>query len=140
MQVIKVLSVLAIAVAAFALPAQASSKHATKLAQSRTIASGPDEQGQASWYGNWHTGRRTANGERFDPNELTAAHRTLPMNTRVQVLNLRNGKTVTVRINDRLPPNSPRIIDLTRRAAAEIGMEQRGHAPVLVEALNTPRR
>ena len=96
--------------------------------------------GQASWYGSWHAGRRTADGERFDPTALTAAHQTLPMNTKVLVKNLRNGRTVTVRINDRLPAGSPRVIDLTRRAAADLGMERRGIAPVMVEALNRDER
>jgi len=96
--------------------------------------------GQASWYGSWHAGRRTADGERFDPTALTAAHQTLPMNTKVLVKNLRNGRTVTVRINDRLPAGSPRVIDLTRRAAADLGMEHRGVAPVMVEALNRDER
>lgn len=96
--------------------------------------------GQASWYGTWHAGRRTADGERFDPTALTAAHQTLPMNTTVLVKNLRNGRTVTVRINDRLPAGSPRVIDLTRRAAADLGMEHRGIAPVMVEALNRDER
>ena len=96
--------------------------------------------GQASWYGSWHAGRRTADGERFDPTALTAAHQTLPMNTKVLVKNLRNGRTVTVRINDRLPAGSPRVIDLTRRAAADLGMERRGVAPVMVEALNRDER
>ena len=98
------------------------------------------QTGEASWYGHWHKGKRTANGERFDPGGLTAAHPTLPMNTEVRVENLENGKSVTVRINDRLPPRSPRVIDLTEHAAAQLGMEHRGHAKVLIEALNLRRQ
>ena len=96
--------------------------------------------GQASWYGAWHAGRTTANGESFNPHALTAALPTLPMNSEVKVRNLRNGRTVTVRINDRLPPGSGRIIDLSQQAAAKLGIEQRGHARVMLEALYIPKK
>lgn len=88
------------------------------------------EDGIASWYGpNFH-GKLTANGEQYDMYGLTAAHRTLPFNTLVRVENKNNGKSVTVRINDRGPYAKNRIIDLSRRAAGEIDMLGPGTAPV----------
>ena len=86
--------------------------------------------GVASFYGRRFHGRLTANGERFDMNAMTAAHKTLPFGTRVRVTNRRNGKSVTVRINDRGPFIRGRTIDLSRRAAREIGMIASGHARV----------
>ena len=90
------------------------------------------EQGAvATWYGANYAGRRTSNGERFDPNALTAASKTLPLGSRVRVTNPDNGKSVVVRINDRLP-HSRRKIDLSRRAAEEIGITKKGVARVQV--------
>ena len=88
------------------------------------------EEGIASWYGpNFH-GKLTANGERYDMYALTAAHRTLPFNTVLQVKNLDNGKSVQVRINDRGPYAKNRIIDLSKKAARQIDMLGPGTAPV----------
>jgi rare lipoprotein A len=88
-------------------------------------------QGKAAWYGGRHHGGPTASGERFNKNALTAAHRTLPMNTYVRVTNLRNGKSVVVRINDRGPfGKKERIIDVSEAAARKLGMLQSGTAPV----------
>ncbi len=92
-------------------------------------------QGVASWYGPGFHGRATANGERFNQHDLTAAHRTLPFGTRVRVTNTRNGRSVVVRINDRGPFSGGRIIDLSRGAAGAIGLLQSGTAPVIVEVL-----
>ena len=80
---------------------------------------GPDAPvtGNASWYGKAHQGRATASGEPFDMNALTAAHRTLPLGTRVLVTNIKNGRSVEVRINDRGPQIPDRIIDLSYAAA-----------------------
>ena len=89
-------------------------------------------RGKASWYGPRFHGRRTANGERFDMNELTAAHRTLPFGTLVRVLNVQNGREVVVRINDRGPHVRGRIIDLSKAAAAEIDLLQAGEALVVL--------
>lgn len=90
------------------------------------------EAGVASWYGpNFH-GKLTANGETYNMNGMTAAHRSLPFNTVVQVENMTNGKTVVVRINDRGPYAHNRIIDLSRRAAQEIDMEEVGTAEVKI--------
>ncbi len=92
--------------------------------------------GTASYYGAKFQGRRTASGERFDMNELTAAHRTLPFGTRVRVTNEANGKSVVVRINDRGPFSGHRILDLSRAAASEIGLVARGHGQVELARLD----
>ena len=86
--------------------------------------------GVASYYGSRFHGRRTANGERFDMNAMTAAHKTLPFGTKVRVTNPRTGKSVTVRINDRGPFTRGREIDLSRAAATQIGLIARGHGTV----------
>jgi rare lipoprotein A len=88
------------------------------------------DRGIASWYGPKFHGRRTANGETYDQNEFTAAHRTLPFNTLVRVENLSNGKSVVVRINDRGPYIGDRIIDLSRKAAHHIDMVSIGTTEV----------
>ncbi len=93
--------------------------------------------GEASWYGPGFHGRTTANGETYDQNALTAAHRTLPFNTRVRVVNMRNGKSVDVRINDRGPYVGDRIIDLSRKAAQEIDMIETGVARVRLILLDS---
>ena len=96
---------------------------------------GATQIGVASWYGPGFHGRRTANGEIYDQYGLTAAHRTLPHNTRVNVTNLATGQEVEVRINDRGPYVDDRIIDLSYTAAQRIGMIGSGIAPVEVEVL-----
>ena len=93
-------------------------------------------KGTASWYGpNFHGGK-TSNGEYYDMHDLTAAHKTLPMNTMVQVTNLSNGQSTTVRINDRGPFVDNRIIDLSYQAAQDIGMIKKGTAKVKLEVLD----
>jgi rare lipoprotein A len=94
-----------------------------------------DETGIASWYGEDFHGKYTANGEVFDLNGLTAAHRTLPMPSVVQVTNLENGRTLKVRVNDRGPFARGRIIDLSRRSAQLLGFEAPGTARVRVQVL-----
>lgn len=89
--------------------------------------------GHASFYADRFHGRRTANGERFDMHALTAAHKTLPFGSMVRVTNPRNGRTVTVRINDRGPFIAGRDIDLSRAAAEQIGIIQRGVDEVRME-------
>ena len=89
----------------------------------------------ASWYGPGFAGRRTSNGERFDPNALTAASRTLPLGSHVKVTNPATGKSVVVRINDRGPHLHGRSLDLSRRAAEEIGMKGKGVARVRVASM-----
>ena len=91
--------------------------------------------GNASYYGKRFHGRRTANGERFNMNAMTAAHKSLPFGTKVRVTNRRNGKSVVVRINDRGPYAHGRVIDLSRGAASRIGMIHSGTAPVQIDIL-----
>ena len=94
------------------------------------------EEGVASWYGAAHHGRKTASGERFDAfGARTAAHKTLPFNVCAEVENLRTGKSVLVRINDRGPFAKGRVIDLSKAAASEIGLVKSGVAKVRVEAV-----
>jgi rare lipoprotein A len=88
--------------------------------------------GRASYYARHFNGRKTASGERLNPNQLTAASKTLPLGTRVQVTNLENGRIVHVTINDRGPYVRGRVIDLTPRAAEALDMSQQGTARVEV--------
>ena len=94
-----------------------------------------DETGIGSWYGDEFAGKLTANGEIFDPELVTAAHKTLPMPSVVRVTNLDNGKSLVVRINDRGPFVAGRIIDLSREAARRIGYKDNGLARVRVQVL-----
>lgn len=100
-----------------------------------TTAGPYDRVGEASWYGERYHGRTTANGERFDMNALTAAHRRLPFGTLVRVTNLSNKRSLVVRINDRGPYAGGRIIDLSRRGAALLGFQILGVAKVRVQAV-----
>lgn len=94
-----------------------------------------NESGIASWYGRKFNGRPTANGETFDMNAISAAHRTLPLPSIVRVTNLRNGRSLKVRVNDRGPFAHGRIIDMSRRGAQLLGFERAGTASVRVEIL-----
>ena len=91
--------------------------------------------GEASWYGPGFHGRLTANGERYNQNALTAAHRFLRFGTRVKVTNLRNGRSVVVRINDRGPYAKGRVIDVSAAAARTLGMVHTGVAPVRIKII-----
>ena len=91
------------------------------------------QAGTASWYGGFHHGRKTASGERFDMHAMTAAHRSLKLGTVLRVTNLDNGRTASVRINDRGPFKPGRIIDLSAAAAHVLGMKQDGLAWVRIE-------
>ena len=93
------------------------------------------EKGVASWYGPQFHGRKTANGEIFDMNTVSAAHRTLPMPSIVRVTNLENGRAMNIRVNDRGPFAKNRIIDLSRRAAQLLGFKHAGTALVKVEII-----
>ena len=95
-----------------------------------------DEEGVASWYGKPFHGRLTANGEIYDMNELTAAHKTLPMPVYVRVTNLENGRTLELRVNDRGPFIEGRIIDVSRRGAQLLGFEEKGTARVRVQVID----
>ena len=89
-----------------------------------------ERRGVASWYGSDHQGKKTASGERFDLNQMTAAHRTLPFGTMVKVRSLKNDREVRVRVNDRGPYSGGRIIDLSRRAAEQLDMIKTGEQEV----------
>ncbi len=105
-------------------PASASqTKHACSAAKATCVS------GVASWYGKAFQGRRTASGERFDRSEMTAAHPSLPFQTRLRITNLANGRTVVVRVNDR-GPGYGRLVDVSEAAAERLGMKSRGFARV----------
>jgi peptidoglycan lytic transglycosylase len=94
------------------------------------------ETGTASWYGPGFIGNRTSSGEVYNLSQMTAAHPTLPLGTRVMVTNLENGRSVEVRVNDRGPFAKSRIIDLSRAAAREIGLIAPGTAQVRLESID----
>ena len=98
----------------------------------QTLQPPTTQRGVASWYGPGFHGQATASGETYDQFEMTAAHRTWPLGTRVRVTNEQNGRSCTVRINDRGPQVRDRIIDLSKAAAAAIDMVQAGEAPVVL--------
>ena len=97
-----------------------------------------DETGLASWYGPGFQGKPTANGEIYDMNALTAAHKTLPLPSRVRVENLENGRSIVLKVNDRGPFVHGRIIDVSKRAARELGFLRAGVARVRVTVLDSP--
>ena len=103
---------------------------------------GYDERGIASWYGDAFHGRPTSSGERFDMNRVSAAHRTLPLPSWVEVTNLANGRKLLVRVNDRGPFHEPdrRIIDVSYAAAVRLGLDGTGTAPVRVRAVEPWQR
>src|SRR5687768_16455349 len=111
------------------------------VACSPSVAHAGDvEKGKAAFYGDRFHGRKTANGERYDKHAMTAAHKTLPFGTVVRVTNMKNGKSVEVRINDRGPYGKGRIIDLSRAAAKKLEMIRAGVVPVEVRIVSTPKR
>ncbi len=104
----------------------------------RDSAKGYVAEGRASWYGSKFHGQRTSSGERYDMYAMTAAHRTLPLPTFVRVTNLKNGKSVVVKVNDRGPFHDNRLIDLSYAAALRLGIAESGTARVRVRALTSP--
>ena len=112
------------------IEADAGGKRPTATAKMRN----GKQVGKASWYGPRFHGKKTASGKRFNQHALTAAHRRLPLGTRVKVTNLKNGKTVKVKINDRGPYHDGRIIDLSRAAAERLSMD--GVTRVSIEVLH----
>jgi rare lipoprotein A len=117
-------------------PAQDAPLSSSPATDGSAVAPAPPETGLASWYGGKFHGRRTASGERYDKRALTAAHRTLPFQTRVKVRNLENGRELVVRITDRGPFAKGRIIDLSQASAQALGVQ--GLARVSVERLEAP--
>jgi rare lipoprotein A len=104
------------------------------VAPTSPVAPGWQQTGTASWYGPGYNGKRASSGEVFDQDALTAAHATLPFGTRVRVTLLATGRSVVVRINDRIPRRD-RIIDLSRRAARSIGLIDAGTGRVQLEVV-----
>ena len=127
-----------------AVPSASPAQFEPPMAPTEAIATGADlastpapvvseQTGIASWYGMHWQGRKTASGTRFDVRKLTAAHRTLPLNTVVRVTNLLNGDSVEVLINDRGPYVGARVIDLSEAAAKRLNMVHKGIVPVRIE-------
>ncbi len=96
------------------------------------------QTGVASWYGRQFHGRKTANGETFDMNALTAAHRSLPLNCYIRVTNKNNGKSIVVKVNDRGPFHGNRVLDLSYGAAKQLGITNAGTAKVSIERVAGP--
>jgi rare lipoprotein A len=123
-------------------PSDTGDERTTSREESRLVPEPPDSrhthqvEGIASWYGGKFQGRLTANGEVFDTNQLTAAHRTIPFDTIVRVTNRDTDQSVEVRINDRGPFVDNRVIDLSRAAASRIGLTATGIAPVELEIVH----
>ena len=111
-----------LALASLFVTAMATLSPSIASAESTKSSESTIQSGKASWYGPGFHGKRTASGERFDTNELTAAHRTLPFGTRVRVVNKKTGQSVVVCINDRGPYAHGRVIDLSRASAQAIGI------------------
>ena len=99
---------------------------------------GWEESGKASWYGRWHAGRLTCNGERYDSKQLTVAHRFLPVGTILLVTNTNNGKQVVVRVNDRGPYYRQRILDASEAAADRLGFKDNGVTMVTIKIIKLP--
>ncbi|WP_044041825.1 septal ring lytic transglycosylase RlpA family protein [Caballeronia insecticola] len=123
-----------------AVPADRPAQPAQSLSDAEPITAGPnignfEQNGKASWYGRMFHGRKTASGEKFNMNAMTAAHRTLPLASWVRVTNEANHKTVVVKINDRGPYVRGRVIDLSYAAAAVLGMRGAGTQKVKIEGL-----
>ena len=125
---------LAIALALASLPGGCGGK---SKPEKKRVAAAPSgvQHGKASWYGGKFHGGPTASGETYNKRSMTAAHRSLPFGTRVRVTNLRNGRSVIVRINNRGPYSKGRIIDLSEAAAEQLNMIEAGVVPVKVERL-----
>ncbi|MEO7728033.1 MAG: septal ring lytic transglycosylase RlpA family protein [Burkholderiales bacterium] len=108
-------------------------------ARTAAHAASPTQVGLASYYGKGFQGKKTADGEKFDKNELVAAHPTYPMGTQMRVTNLRNGRMVTVRVNDRGPAQRIRaqgvIVDLSEEAASQLGFRRNGKTRVKTEVV-----
>ncbi len=118
---------------AFTLLIAAAPAVAQDAAPSATVLA----SGMASSYGDAHAGNRTASGERFDPDGMTAAHRTLPFGTRLRVTDPSTGRSVVVRVNDRGPFHKSRVLDLSEAAARELGIVRRGRALVEIALADT---
>ena len=123
-----------------AKPAPTSSVQATTEIRKQAIRPKPYQIGTASWYGDNFDGKPTASGEPYDMYDMTAAHLTLPMGSYVKVTNLKNGKAVVVRVNDRGPIVPGRIIDLSYGAAQALQFRQRGLQRVRLDVMKPPQQ
>lgn len=117
------------------VPVLASPTHNRHVESQRPAAV---QVGAASWYGRWHAGRLTAKGERFDPQAMTCAHRSLPLGSVVKVTDLATGKNVALEVNDRGPYVKGRILDLSEAAARELGFGDKGVTIVRLEVISQP--
>jgi len=122
-----------------ATPAPISSAQTKPEVRKQAGKPKPYEVGTASWYGEYFVGKPTASGEPYDMYDMTAASLTIPLGTYVKVTNLRNGRTVVVRVNDRGPVVPGRIIDLSYGAAEELQFAERGLQRVRLDVVNPPR-
>ena len=118
------------------MPAWARPSHPTHAESHRPTAV---QVGAASWYGRWHAGRLTANGQRFNPRAMTCAHRTLPLGSVVKVTDVATGKNVALEVNDRGPYVKGRIVDLSEGAARELGLRDKGVVIVRLEVMSQPQ-
>jgi len=127
---------------AIQLAQQSSPATPAPAATALTGAVGETQTGLAAYYSRRLQGRRTASGERFDNNALTTGHQTLPFGTRVRITNLKNNKSVVLRVNDRGPTQPNRIVDVTQRAARMLGFTRAGMTEVKLEVVQAakPRR
>lgn len=121
--------------------AQAKTEPVKKAEKQKDTTTDADDQmtGYASWYGPGFEGNKTASGELYNPDEMTAAHKVLPMNTWVQVTNLENDRSVVVRINDRGPFKKDRVIDLSRKGADALGFLNQGTTKVTLKVIRYPK-
>ena len=120
-------SILALsATAALAQGTSAAAPASAPAAAATPAASAAAESGKLAWYGKKFAGRKTASGERYNPEAMTMAHKTLPFGTRVKVTNLANKKSVTLRVNDRGPTQADRVGDVSLAAARQLGMVKAG--------------
>ncbi len=127
------------ALVALSARSEARAPAAYQAAQAaRWVSLNSTEVGEATWYGAESAGK-TASGEAYDFNKLTAAHRTLPFNSKIRVTNLRNGRAVTLRVNDRGPNVAGRLLDVSKKAAQLLGFDKAGRAPVRVLVLHYPK-
>ena len=128
---------LALAASAQAQPVTAPAEPAAAMAPAVAPATTTDSaDGKVAYYGHKFAGRKTASGQRFNPNAMTMAHKTLPFGTKVKVTNVANGKSVVVRVNDRGPSTPDRVGDLTVAAARKIGMVRAGVVQAKLEVVS----
>lgn len=121
-----------------AAPAAAAPAKAADATPAAAAAASADfAEGKVAYYGRKFAGRKTASGERFNPNALTMAHKTLPFGTKVKVTNLKTGKSVVVRVNDRGPMNADRIGDVSQAAAAKLRMLRSGVVTAKLEVVGS---